>query len=240
MLGIEVDTKRWANELKAYEHNRKNLPYIIETPELITHKKMLEKDSIYNPITQKYNNKDYEQQVKSIEKQQAVDSVVKNYDHALKLEQYYNVINLQDKLKGLESHQSYPKAHTETIRKNLEVSKSNYNIVSNINLSQHHFEKPENRPQVEESKIGNRRYYKAAHSDYNNVYNRYLNNHDEKIRAERETQQLEAAVKFWQQNNYDPIRMKYIDEEKEKVYQGKLKEKEKVVRLKPDLDSFKG
>jgi hypothetical protein len=241
MLGIATDNQGWVNELKTYDHNRKNLSYKIEEPEIITHKKVRELDRIYNPITQKYNNKEYNSRVENIEKKHSVDNIIRNTDHALKLEQHFNIINLQDKLKGLERHPNYPRQDVEGFRKNLEVSKVDYNIVSNVGLDKHHYAKPENRPGVFDTKQKNRRYYAAAHTDYNNVYNRYLLNHDEKIRTEREAGQLEAAHKYWRRNDYDPIKIKYIDNEKEDKYQEDAKQAQKVVKQRlPDIDLFKG
>jgi hypothetical protein len=240
MFGSATDTQKWVDEVKKYDYQRKNLQYKIEQPEIITHKKVFEMDAVYNPITQKYNNKEFDKELYAYEKQKSLDTIVKNADHALKLEQYFNVINLQDKLKGLEKHPDYPQPHIERMKKNLETSQGGYNLISNIGLDKHHFAKPELRPNVEESKTANKKIYAAAFSDYNNVYNRYLNNHEEKIRAEREAQQLEAANKYWQQNNYDPIKMRYIDQEKENEFQKKLKRDETKFRPKPDLNSFKG
>ena len=198
-------------------------------------------DLIYNPVTQKYTDKEFNSKIESQEKQAQINNIIKNTDHALKLEQHFNIINLQDKLKGLESHPSYPKPSIDRLRKRLENSKVEYNIVSNIGLDKHHYSKPENRPVVTDSELKGKKFYAAAVSDYNNVYNRYLLNHDEKIRVEREAGQIEAAAKFWKRNDYDPIKMKFHDDQKEKEFQAAKQTKSvSPKRRLPDINSLKG
>jgi hypothetical protein len=241
MLGIATDNQSWADELNSYNFNRKNLAYKIDQPELITHKKIWELDTVYNPITQKYNNPEHNRQIENLEKKNSINRIITNTDNVLKMEQYFNVINLQDKLNGLESHPNYPKQSLDRRKRNLEVPNIDYNIVSNVSLDKHHYAKPELRPETFDKQQKSKKYYAAAHTDYNNVYNRYINNHDEKIRAEREVGQLEAAMKYWKRNNFDPVKIKYIDSAKENEYQENAKQNSKVVRQRlPDIDLFKG
>ena len=57
---------------------------------------------MYNPITQTYADRGNEQAVKKAEQQNMIDVLAKNKDTALRYEQTYNVINFDNKLKGLE------------------------------------------------------------------------------------------------------------------------------------------
>jgi hypothetical protein len=56
------------------------------------------------------------------------------------------------------------------------------------------------------------------------VYNRYVNNHEDKVKVEKEAQRLHAAEKYWKKNDYDPIRVRFFDENKEIGFQKKMEE----------------
>jgi hypothetical protein len=64
-----------------------------------------------------------------------------------------------------------------------------------------------------------KKFFSAAQTEYNYVYNRYLNNHEEKVKVEKEVERLNAAEKYWKKNDYDPIRVRFIDNEKENHFQ---------------------
>ena len=69
-----------------------------------------------------------------------------------------------------------------------------------------------------------KKFFSAAQTDYNYVYNRYLNNHEDKVKVEKEAERLQAAEKYWKKNDYDPIRVRFIDNEKENQFQKKIEE----------------
>jgi hypothetical protein len=145
-----TDNFNWSEEIKNYDHNRKNLAYEIKDPILVTHKDIYNRDIYFNPVLQKYNDPKLESKVKTEEKTKLINTIVKNKDNSLRVEQYYDIINLNDKLKGLESHQHYPRESHKTKRLSKEISRTNYNILSNITYDKHHYLKPENRPKIKD------------------------------------------------------------------------------------------
>jgi len=66
----------------------------------------------------------------------------------LRYEQTFDLITLKDKLKGFEIHPDYPKEKTSERTKKTESTKLNYNIISNKNFKEHHFNMPEKRPDI--------------------------------------------------------------------------------------------
>lgn len=78
--------------------------------------------------------------------------LAKNKDNALRYEQTYNVINFENKLSGLENRPDYPKEKPWYFRPERD-SLVDYNIISNYQLSDHHFDAPEKRPHCEEYKV---------------------------------------------------------------------------------------
>jgi len=61
-------SKDWANELNEYQSTKKMLPWgVTAKPEPVTYKAIKARDSIFNPILQKYNNGKEENNTKSQE-----------------------------------------------------------------------------------------------------------------------------------------------------------------------------
>ena len=138
----------WGNSVNDYTYHKRNLEWGNNPkPPVITDRMVKENDKIFNPILQVYNDRNRESNLKVQEKQDIINTIVKNQDYQLKMEQTFNVINLKDRLKGFEKDPLYPIPKEKlNKRKNLNLNRTNYNIVSNLPLSQHHFDKPENIP----------------------------------------------------------------------------------------------
>ena len=74
-----------------------------------------------------------------------INVLASNRDRQLRYEQTYNILNFENKLKGLEQREDYPKEKPWYFRPEKD-SLADYNIISNIDLSKHHFDAPEKRP----------------------------------------------------------------------------------------------
>lgn len=118
-------------------------------------------------------------------------------------------------MKGLEQRPDYPKEKQWYFRPGKDTS-ADYNIISNIDMKQHHFAAPEKRPEANDPE---RRKGKACKADglreYNIVSNRYLELHDLKEKTNEDIQRAEAAIAFWKTHDYDHVTGKYYDAKKE-------------------------
>ena len=213
----------WANSVNDYTFHKRNLEWGRNSkPPVITDRMIKENDKIFNPILQVYNDQNKEKSLRIREKQDLVDTIVKNQDYQLKMEQTFNVINLKDRLKGFETDPLYPIPKEKlNKRKNLNVNKVNYNILSNLPLSQHHYDKPENRPRTENSApIKTRRNYINASGlrDYDIISTRYKQFHNEKTNIDKEINKIQTAKIFFKKNDYNPIKGTYFDESKEQDF----------------------
>lgn len=92
-----------------------------------------------------YTNPSTEAAVKKAEQQNMIDVLASNKDRALRYEQTYNVLNFDNKLKGLEQRDNYPKDKPWYFRPGKDTN-CDYNIISNIDMQEHHFQPPEKRP----------------------------------------------------------------------------------------------
>ena len=143
------DGYSWKDDVKKYMYNKTNIGW--DTKDAyqpkISSKMIKANDMVFNPILQKYNDSKYEANLKKSENSAILTEIIKNQDNQLKVEQTFNIINLKDRLKGLENDPNYPSMkdliHS---RKRIDNCPKNYNILSNLPLTTHYFDKPENRP----------------------------------------------------------------------------------------------
>ena len=220
----------WENQIKKYDYNRTHLaweknPY----PEKITSKMIKQNDLYFNPILQKYNDKEYDKKLFQKEKSEIITTIIKNQDNQLKKEQTFNIINLQDRLKGFEKHPNYPiEKDLINKRKNINYDSKNYNILSNLPLNQHHYDKPENRPKCTISEYTKKpKCFYRQERDFDIISTKYKNFNDEKVNIDNEIAKIKTANIFYKNNDYNPIKGVYYNQEKEQEYQEKIKEEQK-------------
>ena len=68
--------------------------------------------------------------------------------------------------------------------------------------------------------------------DYDLLSNKYKERHEEKVVLNNEIQKLNAAKKYWERNKYNPILVKYNDNDKEGEYQKKKNEENEILASK--------
>ena len=222
----------WENQIKKYDYNRTHLAWEKNPlPEKITTKMVKYNDIVFNPILQKYNDSEYDKSLQKRDKSAIISSIISNQDNQLKNEQTFNIINLQDRLKGLEKHPNYPlKKDLINKRKNINYDKKYYNILSNLPLNEHHYDKPENRPKCSTSEYQHKPKYSykfGQDRDFDIISAKYKNFNDEKVKIDKEITKIQTAKIFYKNNDYNPIKGVYFNEEKEKAYQEKIKEEQK-------------
>ena len=225
----------WANQLKKYDYKRTHLAWDKNPLQpRVTTKMVKQNDLAFNLILQKYNDKQYEKALNEKEKNEMISSIIKNQDKQLKVEQTFNIINLQDRFKGFENHPDYPKMKDLiNKRKKINYDSKNYNIISNLPLTIHHYDKPENRPKLSENEkknnINNNKLHRfgSQERDYDIISTKYKCYNDEKVELDKELSKLNTARIFYKNNNYNPIKGAYFNPEKEEQYQKKLEEKNK-------------
>ena len=77
---------------------------------------------------------------------------MRKQDRALRYEQTFDIVNFENKLKGLEDRPDYPKQKPWYFRPGKDTN-AEYNILSNKPLQEHHFAAPEKRPPPVEEKV---------------------------------------------------------------------------------------
>ena len=54
--------------------------------------------------------------------------------------------------------------------------------------------------------------------DYNIITGRYLEHHDDKLKVDQEIQRAEAAYKYWQTHQFDPVNCAMYDPTEENQF----------------------
>ena len=220
----------WENQIKKYDDNRTHLAWEKNPlPEKITTQMVKQNDLVFNPILQKYNDKEYDKSLRQKEKSAILNSIVNNQDNQLKVEQTFNIINLQDRLKGFEKHPDYPvKKDLINKRKKINYDTKCYNILSNLPLTQHHYDKPENRPKCSSSENAQKpKYSYNQERDFDIISTKYKKFNDEKVKVDNEITKIQTAKIFYKNNDYNPVKGVYFNQAKEQAYQEKIKEEQK-------------
>ena len=203
----------WRSTIQGYEMSKTGLNFRVQPQRRVTHTEIKKIETMYNPILQTYSDPSLENNVRKQEREMLIDTLAKNKDRALRYEQTFDVINFDDKLKGLEGKEGYPKpkGKNKNVVGGTKVF-TEYNILSNMPFTDHHYLPPGERPPPpKEEPKKNFKVTTTGLRDYNIISNRYLELHDEKIDVDKDIERLNAAKKYWKTHNFDPINVEYYD-----------------------------
>ena len=228
----QYDGYNWKNNIQQYIYNKTHIGWGNDTirDSKITSRMVKENDNYFNPILQTYKDLNYDKQLRKKEKSEITSKIIENLDNQLKIEQTFNIINLQDRLKGFEKDPNYPTMkdliHS---RKRIEYYANNYNIISNLPLSKHHYDKPENRPNNtnSEPKKGKMQYKFGKERDFDIISTRYKHFNDEKNEVDKEVKKIKTAQIFYKKNDYNIIKGEFYNKEKEEEFQKTRREEQK-------------
>ena len=151
-VGLQDGYNEWKRNITSYDETKKNFQGQAEPYRKVTSEFVKRQEVQYNPITQTFTDPQRESQIKQVEQQNSVEVLAKNKDRALRYEQTYNILNFSNKLQGLENRPDYPKEKPWFYRAGKDTI-VNYNIVSNVDLTDHHFQPPEKRPEPTEQDV---------------------------------------------------------------------------------------
>ena len=92
MFDIMKNDENWGEEINKYNSNKKILKWGHNPkPEIIKDKYIKSFDLIFNPITQKYTDKQFEQELKLKEKSNLKNSIAQGYDNELRVIQTFDI-----------------------------------------------------------------------------------------------------------------------------------------------------
>ena len=197
ILEQQNDKQEWSRNIKSYENRKKNIEFKkIERPELVTKSKVLQNDTYFNPILQKYSNINLDSKLIQKEKNELMNTIITSRDNQLKNEQVYNIINLHDNLKGFENHPNYPKEEdiVKTSKKRLYRQK----YYTNLPFYKENSEYRLPLTYKSQSKSQKKMSYLTYNKDYDIISTRYKHYNDEK-EEEFQKKRYEAQLTWGQE-----------------------------------------
>ena len=245
---IEPNDPKWASKLIDYQNAKKVFHYNPDQfPKHITKKMIFASQREFNPITQKFYDKNKEEKFIQNSRNLKLNMISKGYDNQLEEETTYDIINLRNKLSYFNFEEKPEKKEGGFAKNDSQFNYETanvkpYNILSNLSLRTHNFLKPELRPKNDneliksneglgykkENLLNKKNLDEKYSRDYNIINNKYKIFDAEKKRTDRQIQNLNALRKMQNMKTYDIIRGKYKNQKLEQ----KLEEKEKLEKEK--------
>ena len=230
-----AEPSSWGEAINQYQREKTTRPrpdseYV--RPAYVTRYQKSREETEYHPILQTFRDAPRESAAKERETHSRVEQLNAARDRQIATENRFDILNMRDKRGALPQPPApaaqamlapfNPLAERPTFRHPLD-SCYQYNIVSNLPLTEHHFTAPPLRPNVVEEKPNGGKprlqHMAALPRDFNILSNRYVEQHDAKVTLEREIQRRQAAQKYWETHDYEPLLGHYIDPNKEERYQ---------------------
>ena len=236
------DAASWGEYLQRYQQEkvvrlRPDLEYA--KPPRVTRYEKAREEVQYHPILQTFTDGPREKAAASKEMTDRVSQLNRAKDKQVRYESPFDILTLADKTLPLQkpppaaAHDMIapfnPHAERPTFRHPLD-SCYQYNIVSGLPLTKHHYNSPLLRPNVDETPVPTTltgvnvtkprlQHVAALPRDFDILSNRYVEKHDEKVKLEREIQRRSAAAKYWETHDYEPLLGHYLMPEKEEMFQ---------------------
>lgn len=162
-------------------------------------------ERVFDPLLQRYRDSRVEHRERLTEECSRVHHLNRAQDLDILRSQQYNVINHADKLHGAAEPKRTPSWAPGGSREQMQAGRSgtyptslsDYNIVSNLSTDIHHWARPQDRPQPAGKLPAKPRQVPAwTQKDFHVISNRYLENHAERTKRDRELNLLEATDKL--------------------------------------------
>jgi len=205
---LKLSRPTWAEEIRQYERSKREVVHEDllhrENQITLTAGEVAHKERLFDPVLQRFRDDGTETRKRSQEDKDRVGHLNRARDIQIIREQPFNIISHESHLEsiapGMDPEMRYTEGPPFRPPNNLD-----FNIVSNLPLEQHHWEKPGARPQFVEKVRRTRKIPACLVKDYNIVSNRYLQDHDAKIVRDKRAYLLEGVAKYNAVNRLHPI-----------------------------------
>jgi len=215
-----VPPKDWGDDLRRYEKTKRHEvhPSTMQPPNLkIPRGAVANAERDFNPITQRFADKQKEQDLCRFEKELAVEHLNRAEDIQIIREQPFNILNYSSRLQGVESKRTegtHDKKGSMVYPDGFQ-GRVDYNIISNKGYDEHHWAPPEERPIPPLRLPRAREVASFPLREYNVLTNRYNEHHDEKTMRDEHLKKLELTVKDQTRNKFHPVLQVYKDKDEE-------------------------
>lgn len=215
----ERQPNSWAEELKAYEKLRRYEvdPGLFKGPTVAIGKGELARRELeYNPLLGRFRNPQKEIDLQRKEHEVTAFHLNRAKDVQLKREAHHDIVTHEDKLGSIYPRNEFmPSDFGDHNKCPFPTSTVDYNIVSNLPFSQHHWARPDQRPHDKERSPKQRRVSALQHKDFNVLTNRYHHHHEDKVSRDRALELREAAEKCRTTSTFNPLTQRFCNDQME-------------------------
>ena len=171
-----------------------------------------------NPILQTYTDPKAEFQLKAMERNHNQRTLNQAYDKQVALEQKFDIITQQPKVGHVWEVEYHQKLKPPSL---VTVSHAPYDILSTLTFDEHHWAPPGKRPPRMMTAPRKEPFLTAVNKprEFDITSNYYKRFHKERMQFEAQERRAEILDKFAKTRVYDPIKVRYYDDEKETQYQ---------------------
>eukprot|EP00644_Phytophthora_capsici_P010734 jgi/Phyca11/14678/fgenesh1_pg.PHYCAscaffold_9_\ len=205
--------KTWAEDVRNYHAAKSVLPWLPEQQKPVQHVTRYEKsreEREYDIVLGRFRDEDKESGYLQRENQELKRNLEKGRAKQLRSIQRFNMISNAPMYPGAKDPtDKQPVAHP--YRK-----KNDYNIVTNIPLDGTSAPETSGSPSFK------------PYREFNILTNKYHDRHDERFNQEAAQAKRIAAQKYFKTRTFDPIRITFLDEDREKEFHVRRLEEEKI------------
>jgi hypothetical protein len=207
----------WGDELRAVEHQKRRSvdPDLLKGPAIrVTHGVVRAQERVFDPLVQRFRDPEVELYSRSREENARVGHLNRAHDIQILREQPWNLLTNASRLEGVDQGiDPVTLTHTRARhgRSKMPDTLVDYNIVSNLNMEEHHWAPPDERPVAVPKEPRNRKIPAYLQKDYNVVNNRYLHDHENQLARDKELNKLQATAKYRERNRFNPLTQQYTD-----------------------------
>ncbi|GBG33878.1 Hypothetical Protein FCC1311_101012 [Hondaea fermentalgiana] len=244
----------WSELIQARERSNKELAWKAEQQEpvkYVTRYEVSRKERAFDPVLQKFSDSQRESSLCKHEREERTRFLNRRKVQQLNKVSHFNVVNHDPVLPGVrEAEARKQEAASAAQREEVQRrrSRTGFNIISNLDLADHHYVAPEERPERLKEKPRTQSFVekRTSHPDFDVISNRYRESHEAKVAADLEAQKRQAAQRFWETRDFDPVTCKFYDGAKEEKFHKRRVEMEKThghnfaKRLPPTLRESDG
>lgn len=167
----------------------------------------------YNPVVHRNRDEAAERRRRRAEEGAELRRMNRGADRAARREAPHDLITHRARLPG--GGEEPPNAEAEEERYKPQGN-TDFNVISNLHLSEHHFAPPERRPPPPAEAAAQQSLAARVETrEFDILSNRYFREHEGKSAAESERELAEASRRYWKTHTYDCVRGEYCDPRRE-------------------------
>lgn len=214
----------WGDEIKKYEFEKRRAldeGFLRSQQMRLTAGQMKSQERVFDPLLQRFRDNETEYKQRVIEETARIDHLNRAMDIQVLREQPHHILHHQSKFDaiapGMDPTRQPDRPRKSVGRSGVPDYSLDYNILTNIPHDVHHWGRPDLRPRHAERSGQQRKIQANRVRDFSIITNRYLDDHESRIKRDGELNLAEATQKYQIANRFDPVSQLFNDPKDEEI-----------------------